>query len=416
MSQGDQYYFNWESTGTLGSIQLWQASEYYVKVETNSSLNLQYSIVSGTLPYGLDLLPNGLIAGVVSTSSTTLVVSTTTSTTILATLTTNTTVLFLNSALNSIFNLSTIKVNDFVRASNPGITPNTFIRAVGTNSFTLSTGTTATISTGTQFIFSRTTGTLNTFTFSVAVNQLGYSPITTATFRLNVKNFKNKTFSELFFQPYMSREQRLTWNNFINNTKIFDRKIMYRPFDPNFDVQRTMKCVLHHDFELFTATQFVSIISQNFYTRRFTLSNPKIRYAKSNGEVVYEVIYLDIIDYNVIGDTSLPKNIFIQPLYYYPSTFENMRAQLESYGETNPDIRPLHLRTLQQNETRVDSFIPCVVLCYALPGKGKNILDKINNENVQFNKFDFTVDRLFIKNHYTGQISSVNLEQKPVIS
>jgi hypothetical protein len=195
----------------------------------------------------------------------------------------------------------------------------------------------------------------------VSVQKLGSNPITTASFAIEVVNKKNKVFSELYLKPFLPKDQRSLWLNFITNNKIFDKTLLYRPFDTNFSVQTEMKCVLHYDFELLTIRNFASVLTNNFYRRRFTLSKPKIRYAKENNLVKYEVIYLDVIDYNVKDDQSISKKININGIDYYPSTFDNMRQQLEDNGEINPEIRPLHFRTLQANELRVDSYIPCVI-------------------------------------------------------
>jgi len=416
MSQSEQYYFNWESTGSLGTITLWSVSEKYVKVDTNSNIDLKYNLVSGTLPYGLTLQDNGLITGVATTSTTTLIRKFVTSTSIISSLTSGTNVLTINSTLNSVFNLSLIKVNDFVTATNVGIPLNTYITNITTTSFFLSSSTTATINSGTTIGIFRSTATINTFTFAVSVNKLGEDALTTATFSISVINKKNKTFCELFFQPYLPNDQRSTWHGLINNSKIFDSKNLYRPRDPNFGVQKDIKCVLHYDFELFSLRDFANIITDNFYRRRFTLSKPKIRYAKVANKIVYEVICLDIIDYNTINGTSIPKTVNINGINYYPSSFENMRQQLENFGETNPEIRPTHFQTLQENEIRVDSYLPIVVLCYAQPTKGKTILDRINNEKIDFNKFDFTFNKVLVKNHFTGVVSTVHVEQNPSIT
>ena len=416
MSQSNQYYFNWVSTGSLGSILLWSQSEKSVKIETNSNGNFKYKLTSGSLPPGLELHDTGLIVGVATSSTTTLSTKFVTSSSIINSLSQTSTVLSINSTLNSVFNLSLIAVSDLVTASSPGIPLNTYITSITTNSFILSTSTTATLNTGTVISFTRSTASINTYTFAVSVNKLGSDPITTATFSLSVANKKNTIFAELYVKPFMTAAHRAQWQNFINNTKIFNRDSLYRPFDQNFGIQTDLKCVLHYDYQLFSTRDLSLIFAKNFYRRRFTLSQPKIRYAKINGGTVYEVIYLDILDYNTVNNISISKKINISGADYYPSTFDNMRQQLEDNGETNQEIRPLHFSTLQENELRVDSYFPCVILCFALPSQGKSILDKIKAEKINFNEFDFEINKVFIKNHYTGITQAININQNPGIS
>jgi len=408
--------FDWGKKGFLGTLTMWQASELSVDVSQTENLNLVYNLKYGTLPTGLTLNKNGSITGVVSTSTAILSTKIITTSALTSSVVTGTSVFYLNSSLSSVFNLNIIKINDTVTANSPGVKQNTKISNISTNSFTLSTATTSTLSIGTILSFYRDVASINTFTFNVSVNKLGGSEITNASYSIDVVNSKSKLFCEIFFQPYFNLEQRKIWNNLMTNTKIFNNSILYRPYDRNFGVQTTPISVLHYDFELLPVTTFYEIFQQNFYRKKYTLSSPKIRYAKVNGEIIYEVVYLDIIDYSVINNTSVPKSIFIDGQQFYPSTFENMRKQLEASGETNPEIRPTHFKTLQEGEIRVDTYLPILILCFALPGKGKSIVDRINNEKIKFNEFDFTVSKVFIKNHYTGNIESINIEQTPRIS
>lgn len=408
--------FQWNETEFLGTLTMYSASELSVNVAQTENLNLKYSLDFGLLPSGLTLSEEGLITGVVSTSTTTLSSKYITATSILNTVSSGTSVFYLNSALNSVFNLTLIDVNDTLTSSNPGLTANTKVSNISTNSFSILPASTGTLASGSIFSFYRTTESINTYTFAISVHKLAGEPITTASFSINVVNKKTKSFCEIYFKPNFPLDQRKIWDGLVNNTKIFNSNFIYRPSDSNFGIQKETKCIIHYDFELLPISTFSTIFNQNFYRRRFILSNPKIRYAKVNGDIVYEVVYLDIIDYNVLNDISVPKTIFLDGVNYYPATFENMRKQLEENGETNPDIIPRHFQTLQANEIRPDTYSPIVILCYALPGKGKSIVDRINNENIKFNQLDFTVNKVLIKNHYTGKIDSIRIDQNPRIS
>ncbi len=413
----DQYYFNWASTGSLGTVLLYSASELKVEVETNSPSTFNYRLTSGNLPQGLELLENGLIVGNPTTSSTKLnQVFISTSTTTIS-INSSTSIFTYGVDISTGTNFTKLKLGDYVYSSNPGVSTGSRIVTLTTNTFEISTVTTATMTTGTVISFYRTTATFTTSTFSVSIGKVGGKSVSTATFSISVKNEKEKEFCEIYLKPFLSSSQRSIWHSLVTDNTIFDEDSIYRSRDLNFSVQKEPRLYIHYDFELLNLRNLSEIVKQNFYKRRFTLSSPKIRYAKSNNQIIYEVVCLDIIDYNVTetGD-SVPKTVFINGIGYYPSSTENMRKQLENNGEINPLIRPLHFLTLQENDVRVDGYAPCVIICFAKPGKAKSILQKIENKKINFQSLDFEVDRIFVKNHTTKETTTLHLDQNPRIT
>lgn len=418
MSQEDLYYFNWITTGSLGTSILWSSSELSVGVKTNSDVKLKYQLVAGSLPSGISLTDDGLLTGVFSTATTTLnlyFLSTSTST---KSIVTGTSVLAYGLDFSTATMLSSLELGDTVKANNPGITYNTTITNIGTDSITISQATTSSLTTGTILSFFRPTTTFFTSTFSVSVSKIGGTALTTGSFSLTVKNSKDLSFCQVYLSPQFTQSQRQQWYKFINDSTVFNKQSMYRLQDPNFGIQKDIKFVVHYDYQLQSLSNFVSIFTKNFYKRRFTLSDVRTRVAKKNNTVIYEVVYLDIIDYNTnSSNESTSKVINWQPGFeVYPSSFDNMRKQLEENGSINPEIRPLHFNTLQANDERIVGYIPCIVLCYTLPGKSKLIVDNIKKQQIKFNQYDFDIDKVFIKNHYTGESSVINLTQNPVIT
>lgn len=59
----------WEKTGNIGSIEVGQTSEYYIKSNSTQTFELVYEKISGNLPSGLTLEKDGTITGIPTTGT-----------------------------------------------------------------------------------------------------------------------------------------------------------------------------------------------------------------------------------------------------------------------------------------------------------------------------------------------------------
>ena len=169
------------------------------------------------------------------------------------------------------------KINSFGTADNPGIT------VFDSQTFKLDANTT-TID--------------RDFSFTVkARDQFGYSAIT-RTFNLSVTDPDDKLYSNLYMQPMLKQNQRLSYEDIISDTSLFDSDYIYRPNDPNFGLQKKMKMLLYAGIETKTAEYYVSAFAKNIKRKNYYLGDIKTAVAKNPGsqDVVYEVVYIDVID------------------------------------------------------------------------------------------------------------------------
>jgi len=136
------------------------------------------------------------------------------------------------------------------------------------------------------------------FSFTVeARDQFGYSA-KEQEFTIVVADPDNKVYSNLFVKPFLKKEKRLTYNEFISNVDIFDPELIYRPNDPLFGVQRNLKMLVYAGLETREIENYVASMAKNHKRRTYRLGEFKTALAKTPGtnDVVYEVVYVEVID------------------------------------------------------------------------------------------------------------------------
>ena len=318
--------------------------------------------------------------------------------------------------------------------ANPGIV------TVDGGSFTLDAGTTT---------FDRV------YSFTIQSRDiLGYNAIS-RTFSLTVNTPNNRLYSNITARPYLKLDQREMFKSFIRNGNVFDATAIYRPGDSNFGIQNDLKMTVYSGIETKTAAQVVSVVGQNHTKKRFKLGEVKKAQAKIPGTntVVYEVVYIDVIDPLEIGDTYLDlavagsidpmmatvdqTNIYFngpfdtserfwgrpQPYsvtadrsdvypdgeFRGPSSITLWRKRIEQLGLHDRNYMPLWMRTVQDGSVQELGFVSAIPLCFCKVGRGEDIMLNIKNylkttPDFSFNKIDYTIDRYTIDS-VTGDAS-----------
>lgn len=269
-------------------------------------------------------------------------------------------------------------------------------------------------------------GSTGTYTFTVLASN-DYDIIgVSQEFDLTVTESTSTQYTKIYCKPFLSKEKRTQYQNFINDASIFDPEDIYRYLDSNFGVQSNLKMILDFGIERIPLDQYTQALRQNFYKRRFTLSEPKVAVAKDDsGTILYEIIYLDVIDNLRTATLTLYSNRDVseslsggsagQIIYgdntaredniYYPASVNNMRIQLSriqlddwSIIKVNRLLEPQFLKTSQSDDQLPTNYIPFVALCYVKPGKSRLILKKIKAKKFSFNTLDFEIDRIVVQN------------------
>ena len=215
---------------------------------------------------------------------------------------------------------------------------------------------------------------------------------------------------------------------------------MYRPNDEYFG--KATSVIYEHAFGIYASdiNQYIAAVTRNHYWRNITLGELKTAVAKNSaGEIIYEVVYSEVID-NLVNPqgVSVPSQIFWprpidlnlgpwytsvtdiytsyifpdsdgQPTFYtslspgfarmlYPNSLYNMRNRVASVlgQEYNSNLLPLWMTSQQENGSTL-GYTQAWVICYTKPGLATAIK---NNIEVRWpytlNQINFKIDRFSV--------------------
>lgn len=130
-----------------------------------------------------------------------------------------------------------------------------------------------------------------------AEDQYKYS-IAKREFSITVTDPEIKKYSNISMKPFLKDNVRQAFRNFISDPEIFIPEYIYRPGDPNFGIQRNIKIPVYFGIEAQTINEFVAAAAKNHKRKQFRIGELKTAQARYEGTntVVYEVIYLEIVD------------------------------------------------------------------------------------------------------------------------
>lgn len=145
-----------------------------------------------------------------------------------------------------------------------------------------------------------------------AFDQTYYSAIDRE-FRIEILSPDNKLFSNISVTSYMPLEKRESFSNFINNAAIFPQNLIYRPDDFNFGIRKDLRMLIFAGIETRNANEYVSMMGLNHKKKKFKFGKIQSAKAKIPGTetVVYEIIYIQMIDPQDFKNNRLPLNLTI---------------------------------------------------------------------------------------------------------
>jgi len=247
------------------------------------------------------------------------------------------------------------------------------------------------------------------------------------TFTVRVIRRYNLPFQNLYVLAMPPQEDRDLIRSLLTDQRIFVPEYIFRPEDPYFGLSTGVK--YQHAFGLApdTYATYVESLYLNHYWKNLVLGSIQTAQAvDANDQVIYEVVYSQIIDdlVNAQGQSvnkivNLPYSI-IDPAdgstvinQVYPNSLINMRDQvIDTVGQISTEL-PLWMTSKQANG-RVLGFTPAWVICYTKPGRAAQIAYYLSLYfGVQLNVIDFKVDRYELEGEATRNWDAENQSWTP---
>lgn len=269
------------------------------------------------------------------------------------------------------------------------------------------------------------------FRFTVQARDYYQQSAVEKQFRIAVTADTTTQYSNINLQPLLPKTKRQYYYDFITDNNIFPENLLYRPNDPQFGTQNEIKMLLQYGIETLRIEEYVPALVTNFNKKTFRFGDLKIATASdTNNNVIYEVIYVDLIDEfeNAKGSVGEKVNILnagitittdqnqfkvstnkitIDQLlrkFLYPNSVTNMQNKLKELfpqGDStviniNEKFLPLWMSSTQEATGTALGYTKAVPIAYAKPGNGAEILEKIQDSGFDFKNIEFEVDRLTI--------------------
>jgi hypothetical protein len=162
------------------------------------------------------------------------------------------------------------------------------------------------------------------------------------TFRIDVDRTYNKPYESLYIQAMPGLTDRATLDSLLQDQDIFNPLILYRPSDPYFGISTNVRYTHAFGIGADTLQSYVESMQLNHYKKKLILGEMKTAQAiDSNDNVLYEVVYSEIVDTGVNQSGESPPLQtkvafpFTDPVdgsteveYVYPNSLINMRDKL----------------------------------------------------------------------------------------
>ena len=255
-----------------------------------------------------------------------------------------------------------------------------------------------------------------TYKFSIRAKNASGSINVSKVFSILVVDSAAEQSENVYLEALPSIEYRAQLKQLLDAIPDLAPNSIYRPGDSNFGIASALK--IGHIFGTAVASldEYAQALEQSHYTKQVILSMPKTAVAmNSRGEIVYEVVYSEVIDPLVTASgKSVSRRITLpavanrpldnagRPIFnIYPNSFYNMRQRVESSIGLVNQVPPLWMRSKQENGA-VLGLVLAWPIAFTVPGKSKELLYKIvDSYGTFFENNQFTVERYVIDKSLT---------------
>lgn len=276
------------------------------------------------------------------------------------------------------------------------------------------------------------------FTVSIQAYSALYPVVQSSkTFTITVIQEYTQPTDTLYIKAAPSINDRNILNTLLTSETLIPEAMVYRPNDIYFG--KATSIVYEHAYGIYASEidEYLTAVTQNHYWRNITLGEIKTAVAKNSaGEIIYEVVYSEVIDnlvnpagvsiqqeiywprlidlglgpwYTSITDIFTSYDTVLGQDYYtsltpgnaqtlYPNSLFNMRNRVGQVVGQEFDSRLLPLwMTSQQENGGTLGYTQAWVMCFTKPGFADTIKNNINtNWPYTLNQINFRIDRFSV--------------------
>jgi hypothetical protein len=294
-------------------------------------------------------------------------------------------------------------------------------------------------------------GVTTEFSFTVQAYSTEYVSLgSSKSFTLNVLQEFSQPTDILYIQATPSVNDRQILASLLDNDTLIPPESLYRENDQYFG--KASSVIYEHAYGIYASDieEYLVAVTQNHYWRNITLGELKTAVAKNSaGEIIYEVVYSEVIDnlvnpsgisiqqsiywprpidlglgpwYTSITDIYTSYNKDLPPGYYtsrtpgyarnlYPNSLYNMRNRVgQVVGQVfNSTLLPLWMTSQQANGSTL-GYTQAWIICYTKPGFADVIKANIeNNWDYTLNIINFQIDRFSVDKSATYDYNNTTI-------
>ena len=409
----------WKGSTDLGTIDNGAISELYVSATNTLSKELEYSIIYQPyrrIPQGLKFLKTGRFTGRVTFRYFSLDGKE-------ATLNVKSAAdLAVGMSIQGVGVAAGCEITEIVDANTIKVQPAIYVTQGTVLTFSNESITTA-VETTSNAISTVIDGGATTFDrkyrFTVKAQAKDASISSTRTYTVAIRPRNLAPYENVYLKALPKQSQRTQLKDILENTDIFPTESLYRPDDPFFGLQKNLKFLFLPGLSTTTAANFINSIALNHYNKSINFGDVKTaRAVDSSGNVIYEVVYVDVIDsqsYSTNGPSlSISLNntnnfLFEEQSFnmLYPNSFPNMKYRLENgIGYSNRGTLPRWMTSVQE-DGRVLGLTRGVVLAYTQPNTAKLMAYRLSISGFKINSIAFVADRYQWDNYLSKYYNTV---------
>lgn len=239
------------------------------------------------------------------------------------------------------------------------------------------------------------------YTFSILAQDATGQVYDTKKFKLTVANINKHPYENLYLTGLLPAGLRRVYRSIVNSTVLNGDNVIYRPQDPNFGVHQNLRILVQAGLRSDTAQAYINAMAGHHFDKQINFGTIHKAVARNNdGTVKYEVLYVDVLDFNAASQTT--PSTAIGHHADISNSFANMANDMSSaIGYEFQGALPEWMTSVQTETGQPLGLVRALVLAYAQPGKGDELLYRYRSSLTNsgyavtdvINTFRFVADR-----------------------